>query len=91
MENLEVEAKVHQDLGEKIASQLLPTSKAFIAAVDRDLKPVSHRRPIVYLPSGLRVVSGLLIAHIYNSLVTFIIVDCIDELPLEIIWGCLYC
>ncbi|KAL5961142.1 hypothetical protein TSMEX_011123, partial [Taenia solium] len=40
MENLEVEAKVHHNLGEKIASQLLPTSKAFIAAVDRDLKPI---------------------------------------------------
>ncbi|KAL5104041.1 Endophilin-A2 [Taenia crassiceps] len=41
MENLEVEARAHQGLGEKIASQLLPTSKAFISAVDRDLKPIS--------------------------------------------------
>ncbi|KAH9279650.1 hypothetical protein ECG_07861 [Echinococcus granulosus] len=41
MENLEFEAKAHQDLAEKIVSQLLPTSKAFITAADRDLKPVS--------------------------------------------------
>ncbi|VDO01776.1 unnamed protein product [Rodentolepis nana] len=39
-ESLEAEAKAHQDIAEKISTKLLPTSKNFIAVVDRDIKPV---------------------------------------------------
>ncbi|KAM3173335.1 hypothetical protein ACTXT7_012708 [Hymenolepis weldensis] len=41
LESLEAEAKAHQDVAEKISTKLLPTSKNFVAAVDRDIKPIS--------------------------------------------------
>ena len=40
LESLETEAKVHENVAEKISSQMLPTSKSFIVTADRDLKQV---------------------------------------------------
>ncbi|KAM7534397.1 hypothetical protein Aperf_G00000108765 [Anoplocephala perfoliata] len=40
LQSLEAEAKAHQDVSEKISAQLLPISKNFIAAAERDTKPI---------------------------------------------------